>query len=81
LAYFTLTSEHIAGARGLLHWTRRELSKQSGVALTTIVRLEKKPGILTAHYRTIEALRDALESAGVEFMPGPGVRLNGKAEL
>ena len=41
--------------------------------------LSSKPGIMAAHMSTVEALRKALEAAGVEFIDenggGPGVRL------
>jgi predicted transcriptional regulator len=72
-----ITSEHIRAARALLRWEQRDLAQASGVSLPTIKRLEVIPGILAAHSSTITALRDALESAGIEFINGdaPGVRL------
>jgi transcriptional regulator with XRE-family HTH domain len=57
--------------RGLLNMTVKELAARARVAPDTIVRLENgremKP-------RTVEAVRKALEVAGVEFLPA-GVRL------
>ena len=59
--------------RGLLNMTVKELAARARVATDTIVRLENgremKP-------RTIDAVRMALEEAGVEFLPA-GVRLKG----
>jgi hypothetical protein len=51
--------------------------------LPTIKRLETRPGYLAAYSSTIEAIRTALESAGIEFLPqnggGAGVRLKRKS--
>lgn len=63
-------------ARVAVGWGVRDLARQSNVSTDTIARLERgeelKPG-------TIAAIRSALESAGVIFIPGngegPGVRL------
>jgi transcriptional regulator with XRE-family HTH domain len=79
-----LTSELIRAARALLRWEQKTLAEASAVSLPTIKRLEGKPGLLGAHQPTENALRSALEAAGVEFIPenggGAGVRLR-KAEL
>ena len=52
----------------------RELAEAANVAPSTVTRFEGGGGV---HVRTIEAMRAALESAGVEFTNGdaPGVRL------
>jgi transcriptional regulator with XRE-family HTH domain len=56
----------------------RELAEASKVSADTIVRFEKGEALRP---RTIDALRAALEAAGVEFVAenggGPGVRLKG----
>ncbi|WP_046863928.1 helix-turn-helix domain-containing protein [Microvirga massiliensis] len=74
-----LFSEQIRAARALLRWEQKDLASASGVSLPTIKRLESKPGPINAHGLTLQALRRALESAGIEFIPengsGPGVRL------
>jgi len=68
-----ITSEQIRAARALLRWEQRDLAEASKVSLPSIKRL------LGAQARTIEALRAALEAAGVVFIAenggGPGVRL------
>lgn len=54
----------------------RDLAKAAGVSPDTIARLERGE---TLRDSTVEAIRAALESAGVEFIPenggGAGVRL------
>jgi transcriptional regulator with XRE-family HTH domain len=54
----------------------RELAAAAQVAPDTIARLERGEALKP---RTIEAVRAALEAAGIEFIPenggGPGVRL------
>jgi transcriptional regulator with XRE-family HTH domain len=54
----------------------RELAAAAGVSPDTIARLERGESL---YPRTVQAIRAALESAGVEFIQenggGPGVRL------
>jgi transcriptional regulator with XRE-family HTH domain len=80
----TLTSEMVRAARALIRWEQKDLALASGVSLPTIKRLEAKPGDLGAHGPTISALRQALEVAGIEFIPenggGAGVRFRHKRQ-
>jgi transcriptional regulator with XRE-family HTH domain len=78
-----MSSELIRAARALIRWEQKELADASGVSLPTIKRLETKPGPLSAHPQTIASLKQALESAGVEFTNGgkPGVRLGSGAAV
>jgi transcriptional regulator with XRE-family HTH domain len=73
------TSEQIRAARALLRWEQKDLAEASSVSLPSVKRLETIPGPLAAQARTIDALRRALEGAGIEFIAenggGPGVRL------
>ncbi|MDI7864101.1 helix-turn-helix domain-containing protein [Rhizobiaceae bacterium n13] len=76
------TSEQVRAARALLRWEQKHLAEASGVSLPSIKRLESQPGSLAAQARTIDALKSALENAGVIFQAdgetttgGPGVRL------
>ena len=75
------TSEQIRAARALLRWEQSQLAEASGVSLSSIKRLEGQPGPLNANKPTIESLRRALETAGIEFIPenGGGVGLRLKA--
>jgi len=79
-----ITSEQVRAARALLQWDQKTLAAESKVSIATIKRLEPNSGPLKANQVTVEALRRALEVAGVEFIPenggGPGVRLTKKAK-
>jgi hypothetical protein len=68
-----LTSEQVRAARALLRWEQTDLSASSKVSIATVKRLEGQPGPLKANAVTIEALRRALEAAGVEFTASGGV--------
>lgn len=63
-------------ARAALQLGVRELAEAAQVSPTTITRLERGESL---YPRTIEAIRTALEAAGVEFIEqnggGAGVRL------
>jgi transcriptional regulator with XRE-family HTH domain len=61
-------------ARAAVGWGVRELAKKAGVTANTVTRIENGAD---AKQSTIDALRRALEAAGVEFTNGeqPGVRL------
>ncbi len=67
-------------ARGALQLGVRELAEAAHVSPTTVTKLERGE-ILYA--RTVDAIRTALEAAGVEFIEenggGPGVRLKAPA--
>jgi transcriptional regulator with XRE-family HTH domain len=67
-------------ARAALELGIRELADAAKVSTNTIVRLERGDEL---RERTVDAIRAALESAGVEFIDenggGAGVRLRKKA--
>ncbi|NIA70043.1 helix-turn-helix transcriptional regulator [Pelagibius litoralis] len=74
----SLTPEQCRAARALLNWSQPDLAKASGIGRATIANLER--GAHTPHPSNQAALRDALEEAGIEFLPetkskGVGVRL------
>lgn len=66
-------------ARAALELGIRELAEAAKVSTNTIARLERGEEL---RERTMDAVRAALESAGVEFIDenggGPGVRLKKK---
>lgn len=72
-----LTDAQCRAGRALLDWSRDDLARESSVGLRTIVDFER--GAREPRRLTQEALRRALEAAGVEFIPenggGAGVRL------
>jgi len=63
-------------ARAALGWSRQKLAKMAGVSAQTVRRLEDGAGLKAS---TVEAIRYALEKAGVVFIGaddgGPGARL------
>ena len=75
-----MDAEHLRGARALLRWSQFDLADRSGVSVPTIKRLEAMDGPLTGHSATLQALENALVSAGVVFIPenggGAGVRMS-----
>ena len=63
-------------ARAAVGWGVRELAKAAAVSVDTVSRLERGEELMP---RTVQAIRTALEAAGVLFIDqngnGPGVRL------
>lgn len=75
-----ITAEQIKAARALLGWSQPQLVAASGVSLPTIVRMESSVGPGRSSASNVDAVRQALENAGVMFLSadeiaGPGVRL------
>lgn len=70
----------VKAARALLGWSQRDLAEASGVSEPTIKRLEAGDGDLGGRADTGASIREALEEAGVRFIPenggGAGVRLS-----
>src|ERR1700735_4884409 len=64
-----ITPATCRAARALLDWSRETLAKASHVGLRTLVDFER--GAREPHYATLEALRRALEAAGVQFRDDP----------
>ena len=77
-----ITSGPIKAARALLGLTKAKLAELSGIGFTTLVRLESFDGVPSANIKTLDSVKRALESSGIEFIgspdDGPGVRLFGK---
>jgi hypothetical protein len=74
-----LTSAQIRAARALIRWSAEDLARHSTVSVTSIRRAELKPSATVLTRANDQAIRRALEQAGVEFIDaeggGPGVRL------
>ena len=77
-----LYSEQLRAARALLRWEQSTVAAHARVSVETVKRLERLDGpIVAVKVATIEAIRRALESAGIEFIDpeegkrGPGVAL------
>ena len=74
-----ITSNQIRAARALIRWTAKDLADSSGVAISTIKRMEVMEGVPAGNIKTLSAIQAALEQAGIEFIgspnDSPGVRL------
>ncbi len=75
-----ITAEQIKAGRALVGWSQPQLVAASGVSLPTIVRMESSVGPGRSSASNVDAVRQALEKAGVAFLSadeagGPGVRL------
>jgi hypothetical protein len=74
-----LTSAQMRAARALLRWSAQDLAHHSTVSVSTIRRAELMPSATVLTQANDQAIRRALEQAGVEFIDaeggGPGVRL------
>ena len=77
-----ITSGQIKAARALLDLTVAELAKVAGIGFTTMVRLESADGIPAGNVKTLTAVKNAIEQAGIEFIgtpdDGAGVRWKSK---
>ena len=77
-----LTASQIRAARALLEWTQPQLAEASGLSMMSIRRMEGPTGPGRSSAANVEAVRRALDEAGVIFLDagetltgGPGVRL------
>ena len=66
-----ITSGQIRASRALLDWTRAQLAEKSGVGISALMRLESANGVPGGHVKTLEAVRSAIEKAGIEFIGSP----------
>ncbi len=74
-----ITSDQIRAARALLRWSADDLARHANIGVATIRRFELQEGVPSGQIRILEALKSALETAGVEFTgsqaEGVGVKL------
>jgi transcriptional regulator with XRE-family HTH domain len=72
-----VTAAQCRAGRGLLDWSQQDLADRAGVGIVTVRQLES--GDTRPRRATLEVVRIAFESAGIEFIDanggGPGVRL------
>jgi ribosome-binding protein aMBF1 (putative translation factor) len=73
-----LTGEHLRAARNLLRWSAETLAARSRVDPSVVKRAETYEGPVPKTAR-IDAIRGALEAAGIEFTSessnGLGIRM------
>lgn len=74
-----ITAEQLRGARAMVRISAQELADRAGVGVATVRRSEAETGEISATFSNSNAMKAALEAAGVEFIPenggGAGVRL------
>jgi len=75
-----ITGAQVRAAKALIGWSGNDLAEKAGVGLSTIRRIEGCDGLLeAASIKTLQAIQQALELGGVEFLGAPegnpGVRL------
>ncbi len=77
-----ITSAQIRAARALLGWSRSDLAENSGIGFSSMLRLESADGVPGAQFKTLEAIKNTFEKAGIEFIgtpeSGAGVRWKSK---
>lgn len=67
-----LSPSQLRAARGLLNWSRADLSERTGISEQTIHRFEN--GTHASEVRTKQKLIKVLEITGIEFTDNQGVR-------
>jgi transcriptional regulator with XRE-family HTH domain len=67
-----INAEQIRAARALLDWSTKDLAKLVGLTVNGINKIER--GYVNAHRDTLERLQEIFENAGIEFLPGSGLR-------
>lgn len=77
-----LIAAQVRAARALLDWSQRQLAEKSKLSVPTIKRMEGAMGPERSTDANVEAVRRALEGAGIVFLDakqnkdgGAGVRL------
>ncbi len=72
-----MTPAQCRAARGLLRWSQSDLADKAGVSLSTVKDFETEQR--NPRGGNLEAMQQALEAIGVEFIDrdngGPGVRM------
>ena len=68
-----ISADQLRAARALLGWSQAELAKKSGYSLPAINNIER--GLYKAHSATMEDIIQTFEQNGIQFLDGPGVRL------
>ena len=73
-----ITGAQIRAARALVRWSAKDLAREAHVGVATVSRAEAEEGPTTLTAANVNAIRIALENAGIEFIPrnggGVGVR-------
>jgi len=77
-----ITAAQCRAARGLLGWSQQELAKSARIGIVTVYQFEA--GVSQPRRATLDVIRRAFESAGVQFIDenggGPGLRLRRRTQ-
>ena len=77
-----ISTGQIRAARAILRWTALDLAQAAEIGVATIRRLEVTEGIPASQVKTLDAIQQAFEQAGIEFIgspnDAPGVRLRAR---
>lgn len=65
--------DQLKAARSLLNWSQADLAQKSGYSLPTINNIER--GQYKAHSATMDDIIQTFEQAGIQFIDGPGVKI------
>lgn len=75
----SITGRQIAAARALAGVSQADLARGANLSVPTVKRMEGSTGAALGLHNNVEAVRRALEVAGIEFISengsGAGVRL------
>jgi transcriptional regulator with XRE-family HTH domain len=55
----------------MLDWSREQLSDNSSIGISALMRLESAEGVPSGNIKTFEAVQKAFEKAGIEFIGSP----------
>ncbi len=66
--------DQLKAARALLNWSQADLAQKSGYSLPTINNIER--GQYEAHPNTMDNIIQTFEQEGIQFLDGPGVRID-----
>ena len=69
-----ITSDQIRAARALLKWSADDLALAAEVGVATVRRFESVEGVPSGQIRVLDAVKQTLESAGIEFVGTPDDR-------
>lgn len=78
---WNMDSAQLRAARGLVAWSQSDLAQRAGVAERTVRQFERE--MQRPHPKTIVAIQDVLETAGVVFIEtdvGRGVILRSQGQ-
>jgi transcriptional regulator with XRE-family HTH domain len=76
--HITITGRQIAAARALLGMSQSKLAEGANISVPTLKRMEASDGPASGMINNVAAVRLVLESAGIEFFNGTGVKLGSR---